>query len=193
TEQVGQNSGTFLASFSVSQNGVLVYGSAGTGTDELVWFDRTGKRLGTVGEPGTHFGPSLSPDEKQVSVDRLDPQSRTYDVWLTELARGVSTRFTFQPRDDFAPVWSRDGRRVVFTSNRNGPLEIYSKIASGAGKEELLLNSSNLASALSNAATFPCDWSPDGRYLLYVDQDPKTKADLWLLPDPGNTSGGAKP
>src|SRR5437762_7694429 len=79
-EQVGYNPNNLVASFSVSENGVLVYDSGGERNDQLVWFDRTGQPLGTVGEPGRFRTPSLSPDEKQVAASRSDPQTRTNDI-----------------------------------------------------------------------------------------------------------------
>ena len=151
--------------------------------DQLVWFDRTGKRLGTVGEPGQHVRLALSPDEKQVAVDRSALQPG--DIWLIELARGISTRFTFDSKDDTAPVWSPDGRTIGFASNREGAYDVYRKISSGAGKDELLLKSA--------IPKFPSDWSPDGRFLLYYEINPKTKYDLWVLPDPGGAPGDKKP
>jgi Tol biopolymer transport system component len=180
-EQVRYNASTYRASFSVSENGVLVYDSAGAAqVDQLVWFDRAGKRLGTVGEPGRYIRPSLSPDEKQVAIEREDPPAGL-DLWLVELARGVSTRFTFDPNRDAGPVWSPDGRSIVFSSNREGAFDLYRKISSGAGKDELLLKSDNLKWA--------SDWSSDGRFLLYYEMSPKTKYDMWVLP----LSGGKKP
>jgi Tol biopolymer transport system component/predicted Ser/Thr protein kinase len=184
-EEVGYNSNYYLASFSVSENGVLVYDSGGVQNDQLVWLDRTGKPLGTVGEPGRLRVPSLSPDDKQVAVSRFDPKARNYDLWIIELGRGISTRFTFDPKDDSNPVWSPDGRNIAFSSNREGVSNLYRKRSSGAGKDELLLKSGN--------NNFPTDWSPDGRFLLYTAPNPKTKGDLWVLPDPGGTPGDKKP
>ena len=181
-EQVGYDSILILGFFSLSQNGVLVYDSGSDhGDDELTWFDRAGKRLGTVGDRARHQAPSLSPDEKQVAIDRVDSQSKGYDLYLIEFGRGVSTRFTFDPRSDISPVWSPDGTRIAFASNREGNYNLYQKIASGAGKDELLWK--------SDRPNVPTDWSLDGRFLLYFQMDLKTKADLWVLP----VSGERKP
>jgi Tol biopolymer transport system component len=97
---------------------------------------------------------------------------------LNELERGISTRFTFDPREDRAPVWSPDGSRVAFASNRGVSTDLYHKISSGAGNDELLLKSSD--------AKVPCDWSPDGRLLLYGELSSKTRSDLWVLPFSGD-------
>jgi serine/threonine protein kinase/Tol biopolymer transport system component len=166
------------AAYSVSQSGLLVYRSGpGWEGDQLVWFDRAGKPLGQVGTAG-YVHPWLSPDEKRVAAVRWGDQAR---LWLIDLARGTSSRFTFGPADDFSAVWSPDGSRIVFASNRTGVFTLYQKPVSGTGNEELLLPSGH--------DNIPTDWSVDGRFLLYEDRHPKTQADLWVLP----MRGEAKP
>ncbi|MBK5295372.1 MAG: PD40 domain-containing protein [Acidobacteriia bacterium] len=176
-EKVGMNDqlrASFSVSFPESGNGILVYDSSGAGGQgQLVWMDRKGKRVGTVGQQGAVRYPALSPDGRQVAVSLLDAQGQE-DLWLHDLVRGIPTRFTFHPRTDSAPVWSPDGSRIVFHAAREGALNLYWKSASGAGKEEILLKSGN--------NKFPTDWSADGGSLLYVESDPKTKYDLWVLP-----------
>ena len=103
------------------------------------------------------------------------------DVWLIDAVRGVPTRFTFDTANDAFPTWSPDGSRVVFQSNRKGSYNLYSKLSSGAGADELLLE--------SDQAKNPNDWSSDGRFLLFRSQDPQTGNDLWVLP----LSGDQKP
>ncbi|MGH9955582.1 MAG: TolB family protein, partial [Pyrinomonadaceae bacterium] len=83
-------------------------------------------------------------------------------------------RFTFGPETDLFPVWSPDGSRIVFGSDREGPRHLYHKPATGAGKEELLLK--------SDLNKIPMDWSADGRFILYIVVDSKTRFDLWVLP-----------
>ena len=90
----------------------------------------------------------------------------------------METRFTFPPLQGGAPVWSPDGGRIAFSPSG----DLYRKDASGGGQEELLLPKGN--------PKYPSDWSRDGRYLLYTEVDPKTRADLWILPDPLGKSGG---
>jgi Tol biopolymer transport system component len=101
------------------------------------------------------------------------------DIWLLDLARPVPTRFTFGPSSNQSAVWSPDGSRIAFGSNRSGPVDIYVKSASGAGEERPLLISSGL---FKN----PSQWSPDGRFLVYSDPLPATGWDLWLLPVEGD-------
>src|SRR6266700_2315189 len=107
----------------------------------------------------------LSPDEKRVALGKLD-SSGFDDSWLLDLARGVFTRFTFDPKRDTDPIWSPDGRQIVFASDRSGAWQLYRKDSGGAGQDEQLTNTPNTKR--------PLDWSRDGRYLLYSDQDPKT-------------------
>jgi len=96
-------------------------------------------------------------------------------IWINDLARGSSTRFTFSAGADNVPTWSPDGKRIAFVSERDGGVyNLYVKDAGGTAAEELLLKTPH--NKLLN------DWSADGRYILYQEDDPKTRADLWVLP-----------
>ena len=91
-----------------------------------------------------YFAPTLSPDEKSVAVCRMDPvpnPNNRRDIWIFDVARGTSRRLTFDPADDCGPVWSPDGSRIAFFSDRRGVREIYQKAANGSGDDELLLAS----------------------------------------------------
>ncbi|HEX4946576.1 MAG TPA: protein kinase, partial [Blastocatellia bacterium] len=165
--------------FSVSDNGSLVYDpNTFTDNQQLTWLDRAGKPLGTVGSPGEYENPRLSPDGRRVAVVRRDPQTRTWDIYVIDLARGVSSRLTFDPGDDRNPVWSPDGSRIAWSANRAGAFQIYQKLASGDGPEELLLDAAVVIT--------PGSWSADGRFFLYARNDPKTRQDLWVLPLAGD-------
>ena len=100
------------------------------------------------------------------------------DIWLADLVRNGMIRFTFDSAIDNGPVWSPDGMRIVFESTRKGPYNLYVKPSSGAGTEELLLESPN--------NKFVEDWSKDGQFLLYSEADPKAGRHLWVLPMTGN-------
>ena len=166
---------------STSAAGPLAYrtGSVGGGERQLTWFDRSGHQLATVGAPfpSTQLSPSLSPDGRRVALYRR--VNGNLDVWLLDVERGVPTRFTFDSADDGIPLWSRDGSRIVFNSNRQGVLDLYQKSASGAGNEEALL----LQTAQNK---FVSDWSPDGRFLLYQSIDPIRSLGIWALPLDGD-------
>ncbi len=170
-----------FALFSVSQTGVLVYRSGSSDSSQLIWFDREGKQLGMVGPRANYAVPWLSPDEKRVAFSGAGPEGGNADIWLIELARGTLTRFTFDPAADLSPVWSPDGSRILFASDRDGIADLYVRAASGAGKDEALVKSNNRKIAT--------DWSMDGKFILYQENDPKTGYDIWVLP----LSGEQKP
>ena len=169
------------APVSTSAAGLIAYrtGPAAGGESQLTWFDRSGHQLVNVGAPllTTTPSPSLSPDGRQVALFQF--MNRNVDVWLLDAERGVPTRFTFDSADDALPLWSRDGTRIVFSSNRNGVHDLYQKSASGTGSEEALL----LQTAQNKGAT---DWSPDGRFVLYQSTDPIRNVDIWALPLDGD-------
>ena len=173
-EQVGYNVATGRAFFSVSETGVLAFLSSSAPNTQLAWFDRGGKQLAAVGTQAADAWPRLSPDEKRVAVSRVDPQAGAADIWLIDLARNTPSRFTFDPANESAPVWSPDGSRIVFSSNRNGVPNLYQKLSSGAGNDEALLKSAEPIG--------PHDWSPDGKFILYGVLSARTNVDLWVLP-----------
>ena len=158
--------------FSVANSGVLAYRSANP-ISRLVWVERTGRTLGPVGEPADYVHVDLSPDGKRAAVERIEPQSRNHDVWLLDMARGTPSRFTFTGLNLY-PSWSPDGSRILFASVRDGQMEIRAKLASGAGKEEVLLASKDLDK-------WPTSWSPDGRFIVFEGSVSNEPPDLWLL------------
>jgi Tol biopolymer transport system component len=180
-DQVDLITANLQGSFSASQTGVVAYysGDASRISAQLSWFDRSGNKLATVGEPGNFVKPAISPDGHTLAVDRLDSQSGAYGIWQYDLGRGSATRFTFEARQDGYPVWSPDGGSIVFAGNHDGHSQLYRKSTANAAKEEILLE--------SPFDKFPSDWSRDGQYLIYYQIDPVTKYDLWALPLTGNT------
>ena len=179
--------------FSVSPSGVLAFrgGKTALWLSRLSWFDRQGRQLGNVGDTGTYSYTdlALSPDGTRLAATRIEPKAGGEgDIWLLDLIRGVSTRFTFDLAPDSAPVWSPDGTRVAFAAPRAGGNSIYQKATNGSGKEEELVHA-------TGDPKRPDDWSHDGRFLLYTHVDPRTHADLWVLPLAGNgtPSGTATP
>jgi Tol biopolymer transport system component len=177
---VGQSAGIGYASFAVSPTGVLVYARGNPRPpSQLTWMDRTGKQVGTAGEPGDYFNIALSPDERHVAVTRLTGTPENRDIWLVDLARSVTSRLTSDPANDILPLWSPDGARVLFGSVRDGATNLFLKSASGSQPEELL---TKFVEGAPNAI----DWSRDGKYVLYFNQVPKTGFDLMVLPLTGD-------
>jgi eukaryotic-like serine/threonine-protein kinase len=180
-EDVLFNAGQGRAAFAASENGVLAY-RTGTITSQLVWFNRSGKRVGVLGElAGYGYGDlEFSPDGKQAALNILEQSGRTRDIWIYDVARGLKTRITFDPADEFTPIWSPDGSRLVFNSRRKGHFDLYQKASNGSGTEDVLLE--------DDADKYPYSWSSDGRFIAYEEFGP-TGADLFVLP----LSGDRKP
>jgi Tol biopolymer transport system component len=176
-EHVGVAGATYHSLFSVSDDGVLAYESSpSAGNTQLVWFDRAGKDLGPIASgagPRGYSNMNLSPDGTRIAADRRDPRTAMRDIWLFDLTRGSESRLTFPPGTNASPVWSPDGGRLIFFSTRDGVWNLYQKVATGAGEDELLLK--------SNQSKITCDWSFDGRYIMFREWDPKTKWDLWVV------------
>ncbi len=175
------------AVYSVSASGLLVYQSgAAVASHSILWKDRQGKTLGTLGESiGEIDGMTLSPDGKRLAARILDLTSN-YDIWVFDTARGIPTRFTFDPAIDRFPVWSPDGNTLYFASSRRGQYDIFRKPSNGGSNEELVLGDAS--------SKRPDSVSPDGKLLLYEAQDAKTLTDIWVLPiAPGQPAGKAEP
>ncbi|HEY5569177.1 MAG TPA: protein kinase [Gammaproteobacteria bacterium] len=159
--------------FSASATGVLAYRASGSPLGQLTWFDDTGNVLEVVGRMN---GPDLSPDERYVAYDTVTDGNR--DVWIMDLRRGGTTRFTTDPAADGYPVWSPNGEQLVFESQRNGTFDLFIAPFSRVGEERLLLGTSD--------NEIPIDWSGDGLYLLYRNSDADYgSSDLRALPVSG--------
>ena len=145
--------------FTVSQTGTLAYGTGGSATlSQMVWVNRQGKKLETVGQPGVHTDPALSPDGTKIAVG-VGPHIGG-DLWVYDLKRGTVSRLTFNPAGDEYPVWSADGKQIFFTSSRGGQRDIYQKSANGVGNTQPVYVSRQQLKDLD-------DLSRDGRYAIY--------------------------
>jgi eukaryotic-like serine/threonine-protein kinase len=162
--------------FSVSSAGLLVYASDAA-DDELTWFDRTGKRLRVIGEPGDLGRLDLSPDGKTVAIAITDRGNT--DIATCDVLRGLCTKFTTNPALDDSPLWSPEGDWIVFRSLRNGRGDLFQKKADGSGPEESLY-----ADELSK---WPNSFSPDGTLAYFAS------GDVWFLRAPFGPTGAPKP
>ena len=156
--------------FSVSDNGALIYRSAYSIPDRLVWLDRNGKQVGTLGEPGTYGLPRLSPDGRKLVIPRADPaEAPKTDLWMVDVERGIFSRLTFHPAANSSAVWSPDGSRLAIAS-------LGSKVqiipANGSGTPVTI--SSDLVAAMR-------DWTPDGHTILVQHQNSSTGMDVMAL------------
>lgn len=128
---------------------------------QLTVFDRSGKPLNTVGQPGAYNQPNLSPDGTRTVVMRNDPQSGNLDIWVVDIASGKGTPITNDAFPDTAPIWSPDGKHVAYVSTREGLSGIYKKAADGTGDAELLFQYT------PGAGMVLTDWSSDGKFMTF--------------------------
>ena len=160
--------------FSVSENGVLAYqGAATLANSQLLMFDRKGTQLKRFGEPADFNFHMISPDGQKLVASILDPSASNYQLWVW--SRSSWTRLTFGAWRDAFPVWSPDGSRILFASNRKGSYDLYAKPSNGMGNEQLLLE--------STLSKFPTSWSPDGLYVACnINSLDKRRVEVWILP-----------
>jgi Tol biopolymer transport system component len=149
--------------FSASENGRLTYaGSSSTGSRQLVWVDRSGRKVGQVPGADAYAAPHISPDGKMIAYTL---SSTGYDIWSYDVAREVKTRLTFgsasTPANAWA-VWSPDGRWIAYTCFRNGKYALCRKLSDGSGTDEVLLEG-------TEQPRWPTDWSPDSKSLIYSE------------------------
>jgi dipeptidyl aminopeptidase/acylaminoacyl peptidase len=160
---VGRNLGNQVRLFSVSQTGVLAVRRA-TGDDVdftgLEWFDRAGVPGASLKLDRHCRNPELSPTGDRVALECLDGTSQQRDIWLYDLARNVASRFTVNAADDADPLWSPDGRTIVFASDRLGTVDVFQKAVGGASEEQLVLET------IDNTPTM--SWSPDGHTIALL-------------------------
>jgi serine/threonine protein kinase len=162
--------------FSASDQGTLLYqqGSGRQGV-QLAWFDRLGRKTGSIGNLGLYDGVRISPDGRQVAVTEIDPKVRASDIWIYDLTRAIRTRFTFDLANDFLAVWSPTGDEIVFASNRGGKNALFKRPADGTSPETLLL--------ATDINIRPSDWSSDGKFIAFFSLgNPMTRTDIWVLP-----------
>jgi Tol biopolymer transport system component len=182
SDRVMFNRARSRGAFSASWNGMVVYQAGASQDAGMVWVDRKGAVLGTVVGLAPSFYCRISPDGGRIVFDDYDPESRNTDLWLHDLKRNVTSRFTFNAADDLIPVWTADGKNVLYSSNRNGQYEVFIKSASGAEEETLLLSD-------GKSELYPIGTTRDGRFVTLTRRVPNSKWDLYYA----DLSGDRKP
>ena len=168
------NLGLAVGVVTASQTGVVVYQSTSAAGSQLVWLDSAGRALGVLGEPAEYGDVFIARDGMRASASRPSTERATRDIWTFDVGRNLGTRFTFEPGNEFEGVWSPDGSKVAFNSDRNGRLDLYMKTSTGIGEELLYQDDHN---------KFAQSWSPDGQSLLYISLAAGSNVqDLWILP-----------
>ncbi len=167
-----------------TEAGTLVYvsGQSAGGEAPIQWMDRAGKVSPLRATPANWGHPSLAPDGRRLAIDINNGQT---DVWVYEWARDTLTRVTFDAAADTTPVWTPDGRRIVFRSNRDKSLSLYWQRADGTGDVQRLTESQN--------SQYPASWHPSGTFLAFSETRPQTSNDLMILPIDGDEASGWKP
>lgn len=166
---VGYNPSGGHGMFSLSQTGVLTYRVAPR--NQLVWFDRHGNSLGTIGIPGRDIDPVLSPDGTRVAVSRFDSMTRTRQIWILDVRQGIASRLTFGDLWDVAPTWAPDASRIIYAS---GPPTGF------GGLYQTAVSGSENRQRLEKIAGVPEDWASQGRFIIY-----SYRGDLWVQPQAG--------
>jgi Tol biopolymer transport system component len=143
--------------------------------------------MGSIGPDGYYTDFRLSPDEKSLAASLLDARTSTVEVWITDLARGATSRIGLAGTVlNASPIWSPDGAQFVFRTNR-GTVDLYRRSAAG-GNEQIVLPHQMLRTAgIQSNNLVDTDWSPDGNSILFsISTSPSSGTDLWLLPLTGD-------
>jgi dipeptidyl aminopeptidase/acylaminoacyl peptidase len=167
-DNVSVNVGISLASLSASAAGPIAYGTDSIRRTQFAWFDRSGRRLETVGTPDQRgmANPSLSPDGSRIAFSRV--VGGNWDVWLSDM-QGAFSKLTSAVGLDLNPVWSADGRHILYQA---GSSTIYSRSLTDSTSEEMVLREPTMI--------YPSAVSPDGSVLLYT-RATGPSVDLWYV------------
>jgi serine/threonine-protein kinase len=164
------------AQFAVADSGTLVYLPRQAVSDDMPisWMDRTGKTTQLRATPANWSNPSFAPDGHRLAMDISD--GKQVNVWIYDWMRDALARLTFDPSDDREPVWTPDGRRIVFGSTRDtkSAFNLYWQRSDGAGEAQRLTHSKN--------TQYPASWHSSGKFLMFVEASPQSGNDVMILP-----------
>jgi serine/threonine protein kinase len=159
---------------SASARGTIAYLAEQPVNTRLAWFDQAGRQTGNVAIPPGNYGQIALKRNGQQAVLTRRTSATFWDLWLVDLDRGGASRLADAPGNNANPVWSPDGERIAFSTNRDGPEDIFVKSVSPDKPEEPMFRSK---------AQFkrPLSWSVDGKYVVYLELGPETRADLFVI------------
>ncbi len=175
--------GTVIGVYTASQNGVLAYqsGAGDEGSYRLVWRDREGNELATIGEPGSYDEVHLIPGGELAAVAMEELSAGSGDVWVVDLRRDLFTRFTFEPGYELGVTPTPDGKALFFSLQQNGVYALVRKEIGGSGAGEVLYE--------STTEMYPSSVSPDGANIAIHKGGETSSFDIWVLP----LGGGGEP
>ena len=172
-ERVSSEGSRYLSA-SASNQGTLVFGQGAVpNIQRMTWFNRLGDTLGVLGEPTTYHSLALSPNEKHVAVARAFGGSADIDLWLFDAVTGNATHLTNTAGLEGSPVWSPDGTRIAYQSQRGGKSSLRLINVDGSG-DVVLFESSDTVS--------PTSWSRRGNFLAFTRTAASGASDIWALP-----------
>jgi serine/threonine-protein kinase len=180
-ENVSGSAGTGGAEFVVSRSGTLLYVPSEPTPDVISWMDRSGQSTILRAASGIWTQPAFSPDGSRLAMDLSD--GKQFNIWVYDWARDTATKLTFGRTNSSRPIWTPDGGRLAFASER--PPNLFWIRADGSGEAQRLTQSPN--------AQAPYSWHPSGKFLAYTENRPDTKNDLMVLPMSGDEASGWKP
>jgi len=172
------NGATGTGAFSVSQNGVLVYQAGPSSGTRLIWVNRSGTQVGSLGDRSGYQDVRLSPDGRTASATLSEERGLRSDVWLFDLLRGVPGRLTFGARPSLDGVWTASGGLVYAAQRGKLTHDLFQRVATGSGQEETVYVDDN--------DKYPLSVSPDGKFLLYEVPNGAATGHVWLLPLSGD-------
>src|SRR4051812_27594751 len=158
TQELEQDTGFSRSGYSIAENGAMVYQSRRSYTSHLIWFDRAGKEMETVGPPAIYH-PTLSPDGTKLALTLDSANDGHMRVHVFDLIRGTLTNISPDSERSEAPVWSPDGNTLAYSA-RAAASQLRTRPADGSGEPATLAESPRVMTT---------DWSPDGRYILYMN------------------------